>query len=153
MKISFGGGNQARDHIIDYLQTNKCMKRKSSTVKDHVHWINHIIQVANQVQGTINPINQQQALKIIKNTMPRNWQANFSISGLSIKTCTQQDLINYFAQQKRTADYTDVNTTLIRIRYNCNVTYTLMYMCCLFLLWVCIFLCLCFCIIFWYNCF
>ena len=107
MKISFGGGTLARDHILDYLKTPECIKKRSSTVEDHTRRIMRIINIANEVQGTIPKIDNRQALTIIKNTMPRLWQANFSVSGLTIESCSLQELINYFAQQKRTTDFTD----------------------------------------------
>ena len=107
MKISFGGGTLARDHIAEYLKTTECTKKKSSTVEDHVRRIKRIINIANEVQGTIPQIDHKQALTYIKDTMPRAWQANFSVSGISIESCSEQELINYFAQQKRTTDFTD----------------------------------------------
>ena len=66
-----------------------------------------IINIANEVQGNIPAINSKQALTYIKDTMPKSWQANFSVFGITIELCSEQELINYFAQQKRTTDFTD----------------------------------------------
>jgi len=51
MKISFGGGTLARNHILQYIQTNDCKKPHKTTVEEHVRRITTLVSLANQSAG------------------------------------------------------------------------------------------------------
>ena len=92
-------GTLAHYHILHDLKTVECTERKSSTVEDHIRHTQRMIAITNNVQGIVSTIDHQQAFSFVKDTLPRKWKTNISVSGLSIETCSIQDFITFFAQE------------------------------------------------------
>lgn len=112
LKRSFAGGSQARDHILKYLQTSECKKPFNKSVEAHVRRIKQLIEYANKLPGNFPQVTTiHQYNSIIFQTFPEAWQLNWNNAGKSLATSTINDLVEYFAQQKITADYTDQDTT------------------------------------------
>jgi hypothetical protein len=104
MKISFGGGTMARNHILQYIQSNDCKKPRKSTVEEHVRRIVTLISLANQSTGTDAKVTKIKTNELLLSTMPNQWQQNFKLSGHTIADMTTDKFITYFSEVKSVYD-------------------------------------------------
>jgi hypothetical protein len=100
MKIAFGGGEKARDHIIEYMKSDSCRKPKKSTVRDHSRRMQALMKLANEAEGTESPLNEAKFNKILLNSFPSEWKTAFIIGGGNISNMSTEDLINHFSEVK-----------------------------------------------------
>ena len=105
MKRSFAGGSKAREQIIDYISTTNCRKPVNISVEQHVRRILQLINYANESNGDGPRIDSDyQKNKLLLQSFPLKWQRNWNISGNDLADTSVEELINYFAQQKVSAD-------------------------------------------------
>ena len=104
MKISFGGGTLARNHILQYIQTNDCKKPRKPTVEEHVRRISALVSLANQSAGTDAVVTKTKLNELLLVTMPSQWQQNFKLSGHTIADMTTDKFITYFSEVKGVYD-------------------------------------------------
>jgi len=104
MKISFGGGTLARNHILQYILTNDCKKPRKSTVEEHVRRITTLVSLANQSAGTDAEVTKVKLNELLLATMPSQWQQNFKLSGHTISDMTTDKFIMYFSEVKDVHD-------------------------------------------------
>jgi hypothetical protein len=104
LKISFGGGTLARNHILQYIQTNECKKPRKSTVEEHVRRITTLVSLANQSAGTDAVVTNVKLNELLLSTMPNQWQQNFKLSGHTIADMTTDKFITYFSEVKDVYD-------------------------------------------------
>jgi hypothetical protein len=104
MKVSFGGGTMARNHILQYIQSNECKKPRKSMVEEHVRRITTLISLANQSTGTDAEITKVKTNELLLTTMPNQWQQNFKLSGHVIADMTIDKFITYFSEVKSVYD-------------------------------------------------
>ena len=104
MKISFGGGTLARNHILQYILTNDCKKPRKSTVEEHVRRITNLVSLANQSAGTDAEVTKVKLNELLLATMPSQWQQNFKLSGHTISDMTTDKFIMYFSEVKDVHD-------------------------------------------------
>lgn len=107
MRTSFGGGPKARNHILAYIESRECLKKKRTTVHEHVRRIGQLITLANLSKGTKPRIGVTQANELIVQSMPKVWRTNWSNAGKDVATATTMDIIEYFAEQKFLHDAAD----------------------------------------------
>jgi hypothetical protein len=100
MKVAFGGGEKARDHIIEYMKSDSCRKPKKSTVRDHSRRMQALMKLANEAEGTESLLNEAKFNKILLNSFPNEWKTAFIIGGGNISNMTTEDLINHFSEVK-----------------------------------------------------
>jgi hypothetical protein len=104
LKMSFGGGTLARNHILQYVQTNECKKPRKATVEEHVRRITTLISLANQSAGTDAVVTKTKLNELLLSTMPNQWQQNFKLSGHTIADMTTDKFITYFSEVKGVYD-------------------------------------------------
>jgi hypothetical protein len=100
MKIAFGGGEKARDHIIEYMKSDSCRKPKKATVRDHSRRMQALMKLANEAEGTESQLNEAKFNKILLNSFPSEWKTAFVIGGGNISNMNTEDLINHFSEVK-----------------------------------------------------
>lgn len=104
LKISFGGGTLARNHILQYIQSNECKKPRKATVEEHVRRITTLVSLANQSAGTDAIVTKIKLNELLLCTMPNQWQQNFKLSGHTIADMTTGKFITYFSEVKDVYD-------------------------------------------------
>ena len=111
LRRNYGGGRKARNNIINYLKSYNCNKPRQSSVEQHVRRLQHIIAIANEAEGTEPEINDAHRNRIILHSLPQVWQNNWDITGKDIENEDLWDIIEYFANQKKTFDAKNDNRT------------------------------------------
>jgi hypothetical protein len=100
MKTAFGGGEKARDHIIEYMKSDACRKPRKVTVRDHARRMQAIMKLANEAEGIESPLNEMKFNKILLNSFPNDWKTAFVIGGGNISRMNTEELINHFSEVK-----------------------------------------------------
>jgi hypothetical protein len=100
MKIAFGGGEKARDRIIEYMKTDSCRKPKKLTVRDHSRRMQALMKLANEAEGMESQLNEAKFNKILLNSFPSEWKTAFITGGGNISNMNTEDLINHSSEVK-----------------------------------------------------
>jgi hypothetical protein len=100
MKIAFGGGEKARDHIIEYMKSDSCRKPKKATIRDHSRRMQALMKLANEAEGTESQLNEAKFNKILLNSFPSEWKTAFIIGGGNVSNMNTEELINHFSEVK-----------------------------------------------------
>jgi hypothetical protein len=95
LKVSFSGGTLARNHILQYIQSNDCKKPHKATVEEHVRRITTLVSLANQSVGTDAQVMKVKLNELLLSTMPNKWQQNFKLSGHTISDMMTDKFITY----------------------------------------------------------
>jgi hypothetical protein len=118
MKIAFGGGERARDHIIEYMKSDSCKKPRKITVRDHSRRMQALMKLANEAEGTESQLNEAKFNKILLNSFPNEWKTAFIVGGGNISTMSTEDLINHFSEVKIEYDNKDIKRRQGSMRNN-----------------------------------
>jgi hypothetical protein len=110
MRIAFGGGERARDHIIEYMKSEACRKPRKSTVRDHSRRMQALMKLANEAEGTESQLDEAKFNKILLNSFPREWKTAFIIGGGNISNMNTESLITHFSEVKIEFDNREKNS-------------------------------------------
>ena len=104
LKVTFAGGTTARDKILQYLHSNEVRKTLKSTVEQHTRRIIKLMNYADNSQGNSSILTEYERKKILFESFPYGWQANWTNAGKQIATQDITEMIEYFSTQKTHSD-------------------------------------------------
>jgi hypothetical protein len=99
MKIFFGGGTLARNHILQYIQTNDCKKPRETTVEEYMRRITTLVSLANQSTGTDAEVTKVRFNELLFSTMPNQWKREFESSYRVLTNMTTRELVDFFSRE------------------------------------------------------
>ncbi len=102
------GGAEARDTILNYLKTVKCMKPRETRIEVHIHRIREMIRIANNCEGIRSKVTPLEEKEYIFDTLPQTMKDNFISAGKDLASSTVQQMTTYFSRQKTLMDRTAI---------------------------------------------
>ena len=100
LKATFAGGTTARDKIRQYLHSSEVQKTLGSTVEQHTRRIVKLMNYADKSQGNSSLFTAYERKKILFESFPYKWQANWTNAGKLLATQNINEMIEYFSTQK-----------------------------------------------------